>query len=405
MKLSTIVKRELLERKHQLFTSFVTIVLGVAAIVSINNITHFSEEAIKQELERLGANVLILPKGSTVENYFAADMGADVLPETYVAKLSNSGLHGMDNLSPKLSEPVVLNGKKYTLTGILPKNEIRGKAAWSGGFGLQGIAPQPSCAPLDLKGKKGSELLAKSRIVDELGENELFVGYEAATSLKLTKGSTLDVNGRTFTVTAILPITGSVDDARLFAHLHTVQKMTKKEGAVGVIEVIGCCEQIFDGLVGNINKLLPDAKVVTISQVVATQQKTNKMMEKLSWAFLILIALVGGASIANYMYGNVYERQHEIGSLMALGADTGFITKLFLLKATILGLTGGLAGFVVGTGLAMGLGPEIAGIQVSPLPVLIPVAVGISLVVALLATWFPARKAAQIDPCVAFRDV
>jgi putative ABC transport system permease protein len=404
MTLSTIVKRELLERKHQLFTSLLTIMIGVAAIVSINNITHFSEVAISEELGRLGANVLILPKGVTVENYYAADMGSSLLPESYVEKLTSSGIHGMDNLSPKLSSSVVVGERRYTLTGILPKNEIKSKALWQGGFTLQGGGQPAACAPLDSKDATREKLLARSRMVDELGPNEFFLGFEAAQTLGVQVGDKLTVSEREFNVAAILPLTGSVDDSRLFAHLHTVQEMTGQKAVVGVIEVIGCCDKIYEGLVEKINKLLPDAKVITIGQVVATQRKTNQMMKKLSWAFLILIVLVGGASIANYMYGNVHERQQEIGVMMAIGADTGFVSRLFLLKAAILGLVGGLAGYGVGSAMAMALGPEIANIRVTPLLSLIPVAIGVSLGVALLATWFPARKAVKVDPCIAFRD-
>ena len=103
MTLISLVKKELFERKQQLFTSFCTILLGITAIVAINSITHSSEKAVKKELERLGANVLILPKEASVQDYYAADIGTGELPEGYVKKLSTSGIHGMDNLSPKLS--------------------------------------------------------------------------------------------------------------------------------------------------------------------------------------------------------------------------------------------------------------------------------------------------------------
>jgi len=70
MNLMFIIRKELFERKQQLFTSFLTILLGVTAIVSINTITHSSQEAVKKELEQLGANVLILPRNATVQSYY-----------------------------------------------------------------------------------------------------------------------------------------------------------------------------------------------------------------------------------------------------------------------------------------------------------------------------------------------
>ncbi len=211
--------------------------------------------------------------------------------------------------------------------------------------------------------------------------------------------------GKSFTVAAILPQTGTVDDSRIFAHLHTVQQLAGKGRAINVIEIVGCCDQISKGLVPKINGLLPEAKVVTITQVVDTQIKTNRVMSKLSTVFLAIIVLVGGASIANYMYGNVHERRREIGTLLALGAGSGLVLRMFLLKALLLGLAGGVAGYVLGTILAVLLGPKVAGITVLPMPTLVLWALGISVLIALAASYFPARRAARLDPCATLQEV
>ena len=65
MKLQTLVLREIFERKSQLLTSFLAILLGITVIVSIKNISYYSEGAVAQEMDSLGANVLVLPKSST----------------------------------------------------------------------------------------------------------------------------------------------------------------------------------------------------------------------------------------------------------------------------------------------------------------------------------------------------
>ena len=132
MRLRTIVLREIFERKSQLLTSFVAILLGITVIVSIKNISHYSEMAVALEMDSLGANVLVLPKSATLQDYYAADMQAETIPEEYVTQLAMSDLQGLDNLSPKLSVPVQLRNKTFTLTGILPKSEFQAKAAWGG---------------------------------------------------------------------------------------------------------------------------------------------------------------------------------------------------------------------------------------------------------------------------------
>ena len=93
-----------------------------------------------------------------------------------------------------------------------------------------------------------------------------------------------------------------------------------------------------------INRLLPDAKVVTITQIADAQIKINRMMSRTSRSmFLVIIVFVGGASIANYMYANVFERRREIGTLMALGAGSCLVLRIFLLKARSWGSPAGSA--------------------------------------------------------------
>jgi putative ABC transport system permease protein len=403
MKLRTLVLREIFERKSQLLTSFLAILLGITVIVSIQNITYYSEKAVAREMDSLGANVLILPKSSTLQDYYAADMQGETLPEEYVTRLAMSDLAGLDNISPKLSLPVELQGKTFTFTGILPKSEFQAKAAWGGA----GVFSRPiGCgASVGMMGSDDKKTLARKRVIETLNDNEVLVGADVAAKLGLKDADQLDVLGKTFSVTAVLPQTGTVDDSRIFAHLHVVQDLSKKGPVINAIEVIGCCQEISKGLVAKINSLLPDAKVVTITQIAASQININRMMSNLSLMFLVIIIFVGGASIANYMYANVFERRREIGTLMALGANSGLVLRIFLLKALILGVAGGIGGYVLGTILAVVLGPKLAGVMVLPMPMLALLAVGVSVALALVASYFPARRAAQLDPCATFQEI
>ena len=406
MNIRTLVRRELFERKKQLITSFFAIFLGITAIVAIKNTTFYSEKAVAGQLDALGANILILPKSASVQDYYSADMQDDDFPEEYVDRLVMSDLKGLDNLSPKLSVPVTIGGRSYSLTGILPKQEFQAKAMWQGA----GIFSRPEGCGVAVDVPLGNdsaqrETQVRKRIIETLGYDEVLLGADVAATSALKEDDSLQLMGEKFSVIAILPQTGTVDDSRIFAHLHTVQKMTGKGSVVNAIEIVGCCSEISKGLVQKINKLLPEAKVVTIAQVVDTQIRTNRLMSRLSMIFLIIIILVGGASIANYMYANVYERRREIGTLIALGADSSLILKIFLAKALILGFAGGVGGYLLGTVLAVTLGPRLAGVPIMPLPVLLVWATGISVVLALIASYFPARNASKLDPCATLQEI
>jgi putative ABC transport system permease protein len=410
MRTIDIILKELCERKSQLITSFIAITLGITVIVGIKTVTHFSEKAVARELDNLGANVLVLPKSATVSDYYSADLADAEVPESYVDKITASGLQGVDNLSPKLTIPVRLKERRFILTGILPKNEFKGKPAWQVGGDI--FTKPMGCGAVDVAGvKTGSDDSAldkaavRKEVIKDLGPREAIVGFDAAQLLGLKRGSVVSVKNTDFTVRKVLPQTGTVDDSRIFAHLHTVQDMYGKGKVLSAIEIIGCCKEISKGLITGLNKALPDARVVTVSQIASTQLKTNNMMSQFSLVFLVIIVLVGGVSIANYMFANVQERRKEIGTLIAIGMSPRQLLSIFYGKALILGAVGGVIGYVLGTVLAIWLGPRIAHIPVLPMPALLGWALLISVALSLLATAIPAKNAAGLDPAATLMEV
>ena len=105
------------------------------------------------------------------------------------------------------------------------------------------------------------------------------------------------------------------------------------------------------------------------------------------------------------MYHNVYERKKEIGTLRAMGASSNTVLKVFLLKAALLGFIGGIGGYLLGSLLAIVLGPIVAGVPVLPIWQLLPFSLGLSIGIALLASYFPARYAARLDPSLVLQEM
>ena len=85
--------------------------------------------------------------------------------------------------------------------------------------------------------------------------------------------------------------------------------------------------------------------------------------------------------------------------------SSGLVLRIFLLKAAILGIAGGVGGYLLGTLLAVILGPQLAGVIVLPMPMLAVLAVGVSVALSLVASYFPALRAARLDPCATFQEV
>lgn len=406
MNLRKIILKELLERKKQFLTSFIAILLGIIVIVAVKSVSNSSEKAIAIQLDNLGANILVLPQTTTIDNYYAADINAPEMPEEYVERIANSTIKGVDNMSPKLSARMNIGEYSFVLTGILPKNELASKPIWqTSGFADPGL--QAACDPNNIMntshGYEDTKLQRK--VIDSLGEYDCLLGSDVASKLNLKEGSPLAIKGTEFKVSSILPQTGTVDDGRIFVHLRTAQKILGKKGVINAIEIMGCCSAISEGLLGNLRNILPDTKITTINHIVQTQVKTNQTMAKFSVIFLIIIILVGGISIGNYMWSNVEERKKEIGSLLAIGASPKDIYYIFIGKALILGMIGGIAGYVLGTLGGMILGPRIAGVKVLPVPLLFVWAVLIAVGVSVIASYFPARRAAKIDPALILQEI
>jgi putative ABC transport system permease protein len=406
-----LVFKELCQRPTAMITCLLAIVLGVTALVAIRSVTLFSEEEVAKQMTALGANVLLVPKDVSLQDYYAADTNGTTLPEENATQLAMAGLAGVEHIAPKLNVPVEINGHQITLTGILPQSAYEAQASWQGLQVFNKSCGSSSCksrAKIDDETTTATESLAKGRFVHDIAADEVIVGADAAeatSALTLAPGDSVELLGQKFRVAGVMPPTGTVDDSRIFAHLHEVQLLSKSGEKVNVIEIIACCEDAAGGLVNELRSMFPDAKVLTISQVVDTQVAVNRLMKNLSYLFFAILLVVGIASIAGTMFANVAERRREIGTLMALGATPSLVSRLFLGKALLVGIVGGAIGYAVGTALAIGFGPYWAGISVRPVPSLAAISIFVAAAVALAASYFPARRASLTDPCLCFREV
>jgi putative ABC transport system permease protein len=403
---TNVVAKEAWLRKTRLFSSLLAITLGIGAVVAIQSWTVVSKKAVSEKLDQLGANILVLPQGSSATDYYSADVDAPTFPEDYVERVATSMLPGVDNMSPKLSRKIRIGTVPVILTGILPKQELASKPIWQTSA-LMGAELQTACGTTGAGVGTGGtgHTKATRKAIDEMTLTEIWAGSLAARQLGLKQGSVLTVEGRPFTVTHILPETGTPDDDRVFAHLHAVQAILGTGSQVSAIEIMGCCSAISDGLLGKLRNILPDTRIVTIGNIVNTQIQTNDLMTKIAGVLLVVIVLVGSVSIGNYTWANVEERRREIGTLLTLGFRQAHIYYLFLSKAVLLALAGGTLGYAVGTVAAMVLGRELAGIWVPAVPILFLWSLVVATGISILGSWYPVHRAARIDPAVIMQEL
>lgn len=143
--------------------------------------------------------------------------------------------------------------------------------------------------------------------------------------------------------------------------------------------------------------------------VVRTQAEFRKSQEQIFDTLTVLLSsiaavslLVGGIGVMNIMLVSVTERTREIGIRMAIGAGEADILVQFLVEAVALSVLGGVAGLGLGVGLVWVLADAFGWSMELPMPAVVA-AVGTSGIIGVLFGFFPARRAARLDPIVALR--
>src|SRR5688572_27316069 len=98
MTLGSLIRAEIRARPAVIAACVLVIALGVAALVAIRHVAVASEQAVSRQLAALGANVLILPKGTSLADYYAADLHGQTLPEEHASRVLLASLAGVEKL-------------------------------------------------------------------------------------------------------------------------------------------------------------------------------------------------------------------------------------------------------------------------------------------------------------------
>jgi len=150
------------------------------------------------------------------------------------------------------------------------------------------------------------------------------------------------------------------------------------------------------------NSLLDDFTIQNLSQVLSTVQSANQSLTILLVSVAAISLVVGGIGIMNIMLVSVTERTREIGIRIAVGARPRDVMTQFLIEALVLSILGGAIGALLGPfGAVLMSGTNGFPFVLDPLSILL--AFGVAAMVGIIFGFYPAQRAARLDPIVALR--
>lgn len=396
-----IALRALANNKMRGFLTMLGIIIGVASVITMLAIGQGSKRSIQAEISEMGSNMVMIHPGGDIRGGVRQEASSmetlkledyqNIVDETrYVAAVSPSV-----NSSGQVIYGA--NNAPTTIYGISPDYmEIRRYQVEDGEmFSEQDIA-----------------VAAKVCVVGKTVVDNLFPGGENPV------GKVIRFQKLPFKIVGVLESKGynsmGMDqDDLILAPYTTIQK---KVLAITHLQGLTCSalkEEYTEQAIDEISEILRRNHKLKADEeddfTIRSQQELSSMLTSTTDMMTVLLAavagislLVGGIGIMNIMYVSVTERTREIGLRMSIGAKGIDILSQFLIESILISVTGGLIGVIFGVGSAIIVN------QVAHFPIFIqPWSVLLSFVVCtatgIFFGWYPAKKAAQLDPIEAIR--
>jgi putative ABC transport system permease protein len=395
--------------KVRSFLTTLGVIIGVAAVIIMLAVSAGAEAEIADQINSLGANlVMVMPSFSRGGFGQGQGMGRPPgLAYDDVAAIAEN-VSGINGVSAEQSTTQDVRAANTTLEGVSVLGttsgfpDVRDYDVASGRF------------LIDDDNDRASKVVALGYDVAQ----ELFGDAESALGQKVKIGST--ASGATFTVVGIMApkgVVGTTDyDGRLYIPLTVYFKRFANArfggDSVRLIYVSAENRETMDSVTSQVTDLLvrrhdvdpmmPDFQLMTQDSIIDAQASTTEAFrDLLAWVAAISL-VVGGIGIMNIMLVSVTERTREIGLRQALGARPRDVRLQFLLEAIVLSLAGGFAGVLLGVGGAH-LFNTLGTMRAELVPISIPLAFAAAAAVGIFFGYYPATKAAKLDPIEALR--
>lgn len=396
-----IALRALANNKLRGFLTMLGIIIGVASVITMLAIGQGSKRSIQAQISEMGSNMIMIQPGADMRGGVRQDASAmetlklqdyeDIVNETrYVSATSPS-------VNSSGQAIYGANNAPTTVYGISPDYmEIRRYEVEDG----------------DMFSDQDVQTAAKVCVIGKTVVDNLFPGGENPV------GRVIRFQKLPFRVVGILKSKGynsmGMDqDDLILAPYTTIQK---KILAITHLQGITCSalkEEYTNQAIDEISEILrrnhrlretddDDFTIRSMQELSTMLTSTTDIMTTLLAAVAGISLLVGGIGIMNIMYVSVTERTREIGLRMSIGAKGMDILAQFLIESILISVTGGLIGVIFGVGAAL-LVNVVAHFPIYIQPWSVLLSFVVCTVTGVFFGWYPAKKAAQLDPIEAIR--
>lgn len=394
--------RALVRNKMRAILTMLGIIIGVSAVIAMVSIGQGAQASVQAQIESIGTNLLFVSAG-------AQNVGG-VRSGTGDSGTNTLTVEDLDAIKREVPSVAMVTPTVNSRTQL-----VVGNMNWN--TSLQGVSEQyPEVRKWTIQSGSfftDADVRTAGRVIvigQTIADN-LFPGMDPV-------GQTLRVANLPFRVTGVMTRKGQDQQGRdqddiAFAPYTTVQKKVLGSPRLQVAYASAISQDATYTAQEQITELLRqrhklganeanDFTVRNMTDIAEAANETNNTMTLLLACIASVSLLVGGIGIMNIMLVSVTERTREIGIRMAIGARSSAVRSQFLIESIVLSLTGGFIGIVLGVIVSVSI-PKFLGWPTLVSSLAIIGSVIFSAAVGIFFGYYPARKAAALDPIEALR--
>ncbi len=387
------------EIRRNLLRSFLTmlgIVIGVGAVITMVTLGNGATRAVQSQIASLGSNLLMVLPGQRMGPGGGGGPAFNVDDVDAIA----SQIGGVRLVAPEVrsSATLVANGKNWgaSLTGSTQDWFSVSNWSFTGGRGFEADEERVGAAVCVIGATVRRELFGSA---DPIGE-QVRVKKFSCTVVGLLNPKGQGAMGNDQDNLLVLPL--ATMQRRVVGHTRVNTILVSMRDSTdattmkaGLRDLMRERRKLAENEDDNFN-------VLDTRQIADTMSGTTQVMTMLLGAVAAVSLVVGGIGIMNIMLVSVTERTREIGVRLAIGALEREVLLQFLIEAVVLAALGGLIGLVLATGASLALA-QLMQIPYQFDPAINLLSFGFSAAIGVVFGYFPARRAAQLDPIDALR--